>query len=250
MAENQPDQNAAATGPVSQPGTQQPTPPAADPNQSQPTLTFDSLSDEQRSYLKGQGITGEGALTTDALIKVVDHARSSQKTLAERQAELDKLRNPDGTQNQPTSPSNGQAPAAPGAQSSAQPEQGIDEVTAYSLAGTLVNQFPKLSDKFADGSFYKDMANEGYPLVTTEGKPHLDNIRRYAARATKEIEIAEKEAELNKPGEIPEANGSNTPALDASTEMTVAVARNIVLQDPSNPRFAEAQKVLQASRLK
>lgn len=253
MADNQPDPNAAASGAPSQGTPQQPAQPPADNNQPA-TLTFDSFDADQKTYLQGQGITKQEDLTPENIAKVINHARSSQQTAAQRQAELDKFRTNPGTQNPgasgtpgATGPTDGASGAtgANGTTPTGDAPQGLDKLTAYQLTNTLVGQYPKLADKLKDGSFYSDMATSGFAIGDGKGGVNLDNLLKFAEFANKEAVLAEKEAELNKADNIPDANGNAPQTLDSNTPMTLAIARNIVLQDKSNPRFKEAEKFIQ-----
>lgn len=259
MDPNQPVPPVAA--PASDPQNPASQPPAkpAEETPAVPTFSFDSFSDEDKKYLAGQGITKQEDLTQDALVKVFNHARSSQTTAQKRQAEIDKINaainppaNPTPTNPfvQPVAPSTTPTtePTQPATQP-AQPAQGIDPVVAMLLTSNLATTYPELQAELGDGSFYKNMGDLGIPLMkgTTV---NVEGLQAYASQRQRVIQLETELEAKNKPNEniIPDANGG-TPqpmsTLSADTPMTKTIARNVVLFDKSNPRYAEAEKFLQ-----
>lgn len=208
-----------------------------------PATPFDSLTDDQKKYLKGQGIE---SLDSESLLKLVNHAQSSQKTAADLKNRLDAA----------TSAINPQVPAV----QSSQPQpniapipasDGIDSVQAFTLSSSLALSFPELKDDFVSGKFYKDMQEQGIPLQAN-GSINLNGITRYAALAQKEAQLNAKLEELNKPGEgaIPDANPTTPqqPAADApmDKQMAQAIAMHVAGGN-SHPRSEEAKQFLQNS---
>lgn len=202
------------------------------------------LTEDQKTYLKGQGLTDAELNSPDALAKIISHAQSSQKTLAETKSQLDKIVNPGATGSQP------QNPLVPGASqpqdgnSGSQPQGGLDAVTAFNLSANLATQFPGVKEDFMSGKFYQDMQAAGLPL-SLNGQVNLAGITSFATLRQKEISIEAKEAELNKPGEIPAVNPSTPQQPAADAPMTDQMAKAILLQDPNHARAAEAKQFLQ-----
>lgn len=251
MADQLPDPNTpAATGPAAS-GPQQPGASGPAGDQAAQSISFDSFSEDDKKYLAGQGITKQEELTSEALVKVINHARSSQKTAAERQAEIDRIKgaitppNPDPN-TPPVNP--GTTPTAPQQPAPSSPAQGLDDVTALTLATSLSIQFPELKDKLADGSFYSEMNTLGIPTVTPSGQVNLTGITNYGKLAQQQAQSAARLAELDKPGEgnIPDANPTlpKQPTLDPGTALTRQQALAILSQDPNHERAEEARKIV------
>lgn len=258
MADQQPDPNPAATGPAAS-GPQQPGASGAAGDQAAQQISFDSFSDEDKKYLAGQGITKQEELTQESLIKVFGHARSSQKTAQERQAEIDRIKasiNPQGAtgpdpnpfgqpQNPGTTPTDG---ATPSSAPSNPEQQGLDPVTAFNLATSLGGRFPELAPKLADGSFYDDMKAMGIP-VTVNGQVNLNGIMSYGTQAQKLAQYEAKiaEADKNADDKIPPANPENpgVPKVADDAPMTRQIALAILYQDPNHSRAAEAKQFFQ-----
>lgn len=258
MADNQPEPQTAPNGQTPQGQPSEPAQKPADQTPAAPSISFDSFSDEEKKYLAGQGITKQEELTTDAIRKVINHSQSSQKTAAERQAELDRIRqsiNPatvatdplTGQPVQPQATTPTQTPANPQTPEASQaPVASLDPVTAYNLSFNLGNQFPELKDKLTDGSFYKEMNELGIP-TTVNGQVNLNGIIGYGRIAQKEAQIAAKLAELEKPGEgvIPDANPTTPQQPASDAPMTKQMALAILAQDTNHPRAAEAREFIQ-----
>lgn len=254
MAEQQPAGNPAPNGGTATPPPEPVTPPAG--AQAANTISFDSFSDDDKKYLSGQGITKQEDLTSEAITKLVNHARSSQQTAAERQSELDRLKNggtppttppanPDGT-TPPVTPSSTTPPAGetPAATAAAQAPT-VDPVQMFMLGNTLVSNFPELKDDLISGEFYKKMNQLGIPTLDSEGKVNLNGILSYGGLAQKSAQDAARIEELSKPGAIPNANPTAPVQPDANTPMSKQLAQAIISRDPTNPRAAEATKYLQ-----
>lgn len=253
MAENQPVQPPAPTG---QPQANPPEPatPPAEGTPAAQSISFDTFSDEDKKYLAGQGITKQEELTQDALVKVFNHARSSQQTAQQRQAEIDRIKasvNPTPPPTDPFAPPvqpNATDPTqtpAPQQQQAQQQVQGIDPATAFVLTDTFARQFPELKDNLLDGSFYKDMNALGIPTVVN-GQVNIQGIQGYGKMAQTAAINAAKLEELSnpKPGEgaIPDANPTtpSNPQPAADAPMTRQIALAIISQDKTHPRYAEA----------
>lgn len=218
--------------------------PADPPAPSAPAIT---LSEDQKTYLKGQGLTDADLTGPDALAKIINHAQSSQKTVSEYKTKIDAIKgtvtppepNPFGT----PQPSDGGQPQPNG---TPEPAKGLDPVTALTLSTSLVSSFPELKEDLTTGKFYQDMQAVGIP-VQVNGQVNLQGILGYGKIAQQQAQMAAKMEELSKPGEgaIPDANPTvpTQPAADAP--MTKQMAYAIALQDRNHPRFAEAQKFLQ-----
>lgn len=233
---------------------QQPVTPPADAPAAQSTIT---LTDDQKSYLKGQGLSDADLASPDALSKIIGHAQSSQKTAAQLKADLDKLQpaTPQVPGQLPTvpqvpaDPANPQPPATPPSDPNpapSNPTPGLDPVTAYNLSANLAGQFPELKDNLMDGSFYKDMQALGVPLVAN-GQVNLQGILGYGKLAQERAQTAAKLEELSKPpeGAIPDANPTTPQQPAADAPMTGQIARAILAQDPNHPRAAEAKAFVQ-----
>jgi hypothetical protein len=253
MADNLPEPTPAPNG------TPAPTPPApsvpepkpADvtpsgpPAPSAPAIT---LTDDQKTYLKGQGLTDADLASPDALTKIINHAQSSQKTVSEYKTKIDAIKgtvtppepNPFGT---PTPQPDGSQPQPNG---TPEPAKGLDPVTALTLSTSLVSSFPELKDDLTSGKFYQDMQALGIP-VQVNGQVNLQGILGYGKIAQGQAQVAAKMEELNKPGEgaIPDATPTTPTQPAADAPMTKQMAYAIALQDRNHPRFAEAQKYLQ-----
>jgi len=262
MADQQPDPNAAPNGQPQANPSEPVQQPAGD--QAAQSISFDSFSDEDKKYLAGQGITKQEELTSEALVKVINHARSSQKTAAEIKAENDRIKqsiNPTPATpdpfSLPTTPSSttqptGDVPAPTATPAPQGQPQGIDRVSMFNLATSLATQFPRLKDQLSDGSFYTDMQGLGIQL-TQNGQLNLDNVLKYAKFADGQAETAEKLAAFEKPDEnkIPDANPSTPqtpqqPAADAPMTKQMALAiGSFVAAGNTHPRGDEAKQFLQ-----
>lgn len=262
MADQQPSPAPAPDGTSPQ---ATPSVPAAQPagDQAAQSISFDTFSEDDKKYLAGQGITSQEQLTQDALVKVINHARSSQKTAAEIKAENDRIKqsiNPTPANTDPfslpTTPSSttqptGETPAPSATPAPQSQPQGIDRVSMFNLATSLATQFPRLKDQLSDGSFYTDMQGLGIQL-TQGGQLNLDNVLKYASFADKQAETAEQLAKLNAPDEnkIPDANPttpqSQQPAADApmTKQMALAIAQ-FTASGNTHPRGEEAKQFLQ-----
>lgn len=263
MADQQPSPAPAPDGTTPQ-GT--PPAPAAQPagDQAAQSISFDTFSEDDKKYLAGQGITSQEQLTQEALVKVINHARSSQKTAAEIKAENDRIKqsiNPTPATpdpfSLPTTPSSTTQPTGDNPAPSATPApqgqpQGVDRVSMFNLATSLATQFPRLKDQLSDGSFYTSMQELGIPL-TNGGQLNLDNVLKYAKFADNQADTAEQLAKLNAPDEnkILDANPSSPqtpqqPAADApmTKQMALAIAQ-FTAAGNTHPRSDEAKQFLQ-----
>lgn len=248
---NLPEPNPAPNGnaPQTLPSEPAPTPADAQPQGTPtPASPLDQLSDEYKNYLKGQGITDLSS--PDAIVKVIEHGRSSQKIAADLKNELDKytLLNPSNPQATPGSSSQ---PQPDGTQPTGQqPAAGLDQATAFLLTHQLATQFPHLKDDLVNGDFYKNMQSIGLAVTTTDGKPNIQSMLTYGKMVNDQRDLEAKLAEASKPGEgaIPNANPT-TPAQPASdAPMTKQMAQAIIVQDPlGHPRAAEAKQFLTAN---
>lgn len=233
------------------PGQQPGTPPADNNPSVPPAASPVTLTDDQKTYLKSQGLTDADLSAPDALVKIIGHAQASQKSVAEYKNQLDKVKdtvvpppadpNPFGAQPQPTGGSQPQ-PNNPDASN-----KGLDPATAFVLTSQLATSFPHLKDKLTNGDFYKEMTGLGIPLKDTAGQTNLEGILRYGKLANDQAEVAAKLEELNKPGDgaIPTANPAAPVQPAADTPMTKQVALAILSQDKNHARAAEATKFLQ-----
>ena len=248
MAEQQPAATPAATDGTATPSQQPGATPAGD--QAANTISFESFSDDAKKYLAGQGVTSQETLTSDAINKLVNHAQSSQKTAAERQAELDRIKNGGGTP--PANTDGTTPPATPSATTpGATPETAaaaaapkVDETQMFLLGATLVQSFPELKDDLTSGKLYKDMETFGIP-VAVNGQANLNGILAYAKNAQALAQANAKIEELSQPGRVPSAEAQLPKQPESNAPMTKQLARAIALNDPTNARSAEAAKFLQ-----
>lgn len=233
------------------------TPPADNPPAA-PQFSLESFSEDDRKYLAGQGITSQEQLTSDNLAKVFNHARTSQQTAQQRQAELDRIRAAANPNPAPTPPANPfAAPAQPSTTPNeptptppAQPTntgQGTDEVTMFLLAGQLAQAHPELKTELSDGTFYQKMAESGFTVATADGRPNMQSIQQFATHRKQQLQFEAYQATLNKPGEgvLPDANPGAPAAPRADAPMTKQIAQAIIAQNATaDPRYAEAQQFL------
>lgn len=162
MAENQPVPTPAVEPDASKAPAQQPVPQPAEQKPAEPTSTnsFDSLSDEDKSYLKSQGI--EDLSKPESITKLINHNASLRKNSSTQQAELDKLKRVQEAL-APATPTDGVTPQ-PGSQS--QSKTGLDPVTAFNISSSLANSYPSIKEDLESGKFYSDFQNSGRTLVT------------------------------------------------------------------------------------
>lgn len=265
MADNNlPDPNTAPNGNAPQPTPPTPnTPPAATPSEpaskpadapaGNPTLT---LSDDQKNYLKGQGLTDADLAAPDALAKIISHAQSSQKTAADIKNQLDKVTS--AVNPQPATPVNPLVNPAPSSQprpdgtptNPSASNAGLDPVTAFTLSNQLAQNFSHLREDLTNGKFYQDMQTMGLPLHNPDGSVNLTGMLTYGGMVNGQRELEAKLEAAGKPGEgaIPDANPSTPtqPADDAP--MTKQMAQNIALhvaRGNTHPRGDEAKQFLQ-----
>lgn len=248
MAENQPAPTPAPEPVVPQVPAPEPATPPADPKPADPVVTPApvALSDDQKAYLKGQGLKDEDLNSPDALAKIINHAQSSQKTAAEIKAQLDKIK---GTINpEEPAPTNPLLPTATPNPTDA-PAKGIDPVTAYTLSSNLANNFPELKEDLLSGKFYTDMQALGISLLDNNGGVNLNGILKYGEAVQKNRQLEAKIAEFDKPGSIPDARPSETKIAE-DAPMTKQIAQNIVMfaaAGNTHPRAEEAKTFLQKS---
>ena len=245
---SQPQPN-PAPAPSSEPAPK----PADDKPQGSPTLTLESLSEDDRNYLKSQGVT---ELNTEALQKVINHARSSQKTAADIKNQLDSIKktvNPEPTPSNPlTDPGSSGQPQPDGSKPTQQPAAGIDQATAFLLTNQLATNFPRLKEDLTSGKFYQDMQAMGLPVKNSDGTVNLTGMLTYGKMVHEQRELEAKLEEAGKPGEgaIPDANPTTPqqPAADApmTKQMALAIAAH-VSKGGTHARSEEAKQFLQTN---
>lgn len=226
----------APSEPGAQPADKKPegTPPAA------PANPLDQLTDEEKNYLKGQGI--EDFSSPEAIRKIINHGRSSQSELSKLRSQFEKA----GIKFE-------EPPATPPGSSQPQPDSQpstIDQVTAFNLSATLANNYPTLKDDLTSGKLYKDMQALGIPLHTADKQVNLPGILAYAEREHKYRETQAKLQEASKPGEIPDADPTTPQQPAADAPMTKQMAQAIALHvttGGTHPRAEEAKQFLQAN---
>lgn len=249
MAENQPEPTPAVdpgnTGP--QPAIPPADPKPADPTNptgpSGPSAPAITLSDDQKAYLKGQGLTDADLSAPDALTKIISHAQSSQKTAAEIKAQLDKIAKGEN----PTGPSGPPAPSQPNPDGT-QPQLDND-VAALAITTSLSMAYPDLKDKLTSGELYQDMKNLGIPLQVG-GQWNIAGIQKFAAMTADNLKLQAQLADKPDPSKIPDANPTlpAQPADDApmTKQIALAIAAHTA-KGGTHPRSAEATKFLQDS---
>lgn len=243
---NQPAPTSAPDG-----GTATPPPaPETKPAETKPEATpqtpanpFDSLSEDQKKYLKGQGIE---SLDAEAIVKVIDHARSSQRTASELKNRVDDITKSLSAPDVPPAQSSQPQADQPAPQTSGD----LDPVQAFTLSTSLATSFPELKDDLISGKIYQDMQAVGIPLMRN-GAVNLNGITNFAKLAQERAQLNAKLEELSKPGEnaIPDANPTlpQQPAADAP--MTLELARAILAADRNHPRAEEAAAAIREARL-
>lgn len=246
-----PNGNAPQPTPPATPSVPEPKP--ADAPAGNPTLTLDSFSDDEKKYLQSQGVTDLSS--PEAIKKIINHARSSQKTAADIKNQLDQVT---GVLNpQPVPPVNPLVNPTPSSQpqpdGTPQPtpsqDGGIDQATAFTLSTSLATSFPELKEDLVSGKFYQDMQALGIP-IKVGGQVNLDGILKYGKLAQQQAQVAAKLEELNKPGEgaIPDANPTTPTQPAADAPMTKQMAQAIALhvsRGNTHPRAEEAKQFLQ-----
>lgn len=254
MAENQPVTPTAPTAP--EPQTPAPVP-ATNPAEQQPaTPPTLELSDDQKSYLKGQGLTDADLTAPDALAKIISHAQSSQRTAAQIKADYDKVKNlvapapeatnPFGVPAQPTTPTSETAPT----QTPAPQPAAIDNTTAYLVSSNLAAQYPDLAEDITGGKLYNDMAALGIPLTTSNGL-NLQGIQQFAAMRQNQVALEKQIEVANTPGEsaIPPVTPTTPQQPAADFVMDKQKAQALFVQKAvSHPRYAEALQFLQSNK--
>lgn len=250
MAEGQPDANVAPNGTDPQ---NLPSGPTGAPAEQTPAVASVTLSDDQKSYLKGQGLSDEDLNSPEAIAKIIAHAQSSQKAVAEYKNKLDSVSgviNPaqSGPVNPllaPTGPSTPAQQPAP-TQEEQKPVQGLDEVTAFNLSVSLTTQFPELKEDLMSGKLYQDMQELGIPLIGNAGV-NIKGLTSFAQQRQQQLAMQKQLEELtNKPNPIPDVKTTNTVAEDAP--MTKQMAQAILVQNPNHPRAEEAKQHLASGK--
>lgn len=245
MAENQPAP-APAADPVSpqNPG-QQPDPkpadqqPASPQNQpSGPSAPAIELDDEQKNYLKSQGIAEENFGSPEAIAKIVKHNSSLRKELAS------KSNTPaPSTQPAPTAqPNEGGQPSGP----AAQPDS-LDTTSSFLIANTLATSLPDFKEDLVSGKFFKDMQDFGIAPVVG-GQPNIQGMLKYGNLLQEKRNLEKQLEEIQKPGNIPDAKPNDAPTVADDAPMSKQIAQAILVQDPNHPRAAEAKQFLQENR--
>lgn len=246
MAENLPEPTPA---PAPAPAAPVPDPKPADPKPADPTNPTGpsgpvapaiTLSDDQKAYLKGQGLTDADLSAPDALTKIIGHAQSSQKTAAEIKAQLDKIIKGDNPPAGPSGPTGSSQPTPNGT------PQLDNDVAALAITTSLSLAYPELKDKLVSGDLYQDMKNLGIPLQVG-GQWNIAGIQKFAEMSNTSLKLQAQVAEKADPNKIPDANPTapQQPADDAPMSKQIALA--IMSQDRNHPRFVEAQKFMQDS---
>lgn len=245
---DQPAQTPAAEPERSKTPAQQPEQePAEKPAEQPSTNVFETLSDEDKTYLKSQGI--EDLSKPDSITKLINHNLSLKKASSTQQAELDKLKKiSEVVTGQPTATD---TTPQPGSQSQGTPQE-MDAVTAFTVTSTLANNYPALKEDLETGKFYKDFQNSGRTLLTN----NTVNINGLLDYAKERQHVAELEQELEKykkpsEGSQPDANPSGKPAQIAEdAPMTRDIALAILLQDTdhTHPRYQEALQFVQGAK--
>lgn len=256
MAQAQPSPNPAPEpvqpqAPAQEPDTKQAEQqPATQTNVEQAPAPSVTLTDDQKNYLKGQGLTDEDLSSPEALVKIINHAQTSQKTLSETKSKLDAITqtvNP-----APAEPTNPLLEPVSQPQNGQPQSEGLDPITAFTLTSNLANSFPSVKEELTSGKLYQDMQALGVPIKTEGGQVNLNGILKYAELRSKELDLEKKLEEINKPGEgtIPDANPSAPPqpAEDApmTKQMALAIAQ-FTLSGNTHPRAEEAKQFLQKS---
>jgi hypothetical protein len=253
LPEQSPAQNGAAPQvPPSEPEAK----PADSKPEAEPSQTpeaahnpLDQLSDEEKTYLKGQKI--EDLDSPEAIRKIINHAQSSQRQLSKLNEQFNKA----GLKLEDKQTESANPLVAPPASSQPQAEQqppsdqGLDPVTAYTLANNLATSFPELKDDLESGKFYTDMQSMGFQLYSN-GQINLNGILAYGKFAQQDKQNQAKAEEMNKPGEasIPDANPTTPqqPADDADMDKRMAYAIIAhVAKGNDHPRSDEAKRFLQ-----
>lgn len=248
----QPEANAAGNQqPAAQPSNSGPsgaTPPAADAPSGPSGAPAVTLTDEQKTYLKSQGIAEDQLSSPDAILKLVNHATTLKKTATETQAQLEKIKGAVSPEQVPQNPFTPIEPASQQPQDG-QPaaKSGLDPVTAFTLSTSLAANFPEVKEDLLSGKLYQDMSAQGIPLTDANGQVNVNGITNFASFRKQQIELEKKLEEAGKPpeGVIPPVDPGvpQQPASDAP--MTKQMALAILAQDPGHARAAEAKQFIE-----
>lgn len=217
---------------------------------STPVNPLDQLTEDEKTYLKGQKIEGlDLSNGPDAIRKIINHAQASQRQLSKLNDQFNKA----GLTLKPDEPVNPLMP--PGASDQPQPDNGnpkpsdsggLDPVQAFTLSNQLVQNFPHLKEDLTSGKFYQDMQTMGVPLKVN-GQINLSGLLSYGKLVNDQREMEAKLAEASKPGEgaIPDANPTTPqqPADDAP--MTKQIAQAIALHVSKGGTHARAEEAKQ-----
>lgn len=240
MAENQPAPEPAADPQGAQPSGQQPAPtpadnqPASPQNQpSGPSAPTIELDEEQKNYLKSQGVTEENFNSPEAIVKIINHNNSLRKELASRAKPAEPASTP-----APAANTDGQ-PSGPAAQPNS-----LDDVQMFLIANTMASSLPDFKDDLVSGKFFKDMQEFGIPPVLN-GQPNIQGMLKYGNLLQEKRNLEKQLEEAQKPGSIPDAKPNDAPAVADDAPMTKQIAQAILIQDPNHPRAEEAKRFLQ-----
>lgn len=233
---------AAPQAPAPEPGTQPAAQPQAEPTPTPASNLFDSLSDEDKTYLKSQGI--DDLSKPENVTKLINHNASLRKSSADTANELARIKASVTGEPTPAQPgASGPTPTAAPSQSTSE----LDPVTAYTLATSFATQFPSQKDDLVSGKFYQDFQATGRTLVDANGRVNIAGLQAFGQERQQLVELQGKLAEYEKPNPnvIPDAN-PQTPAQPAEdAPMTKQMAQAILIQDRNHPRALEAQQFLQ-----
>lgn len=225
------------------------------PEQPSTAITFDSLSEEARKYLQGQGVT---EVNQEALEKIVAHNRSLQKVSAQTQGGRTEDDSYKGFQealngNQPQQPAQTtqQVPQQPAPVP--QSQGGIPESVVKSYLYTLGQRFPGAVNKIVDGSILKDIeAIGGQIKVVNNGVEDLNIglLEHFAGLYDKTAQL-EKAAAANgpTPEDVPAAQAGVTNSEQPKIAMDRNAAINIMMHGGTDhPQYQEAKDFISSSK--
>lgn len=234
--------------PAPEPGTQPAAQPSAEqtPNPTPAPSAFDSLGDEDKAYLKSQGI--EDLSKPENVEKLLKHNLSLRQSSSQTAAELARIKSSISGTPEPANP--GASGPAPTTAPSQNTTTELDPVTAYTLATSFAQQFPSVKEDLVSGKFYQDFASTGRSLTDAQGRVNIAGLQAYGQERQRISELEAKVAEYEKPNpnSIPSAEPQTPqqPADDAP--MTKQMAMAILVQDPNHARAAEAKQFLSTAK--
>lgn len=247
----------AAPGPVE---TQAP-----DSKDQEPKFSFDAIiSDDDKNYLKSQGVE---QLNADGLKKLIANhkeLRSKKETTTNNSGVADALATAMGVQ-----PTQAAQPAQPAPQAQApqvqeqQPAQPTttsalpSELEIFNFTNTLTTMYPKIKDNITSGQLFKDMGDMGIAPASS-GKFNVQAVLKFAELQNKQYELQAQLDESNKPSAsaVPDANLSVDSTQPISQTLDMNQAQNIVLWSnsqakigkPVHPQFEQAKEFLRTNR--